>query len=176
MQFVVPEKVVTHFHLREGDSVGDFGAGSGYFVKALSRAVGASGKVYTFEIQKQLVEHVAAMARTEHLDNVEMLWCDIEMKDGCKLKEGVLDVAVLSNALFQFEDKSAALDEIRRLLRSGGKLFVLDWSESFGGMGPQTGDVVSEADAKTLVEQHGFHFERAFPAGEHHYGLAFRAV
>jgi ubiquinone/menaquinone biosynthesis C-methylase UbiE len=176
MQFVVPENVVTHFHLHEGDRVGDFGAGSGFFEKILSRIVGKTGKVYAFEIQKQLVERLADMARIERLDNVEVLWCDIEFPDGCKLKEGVLDAAVLSNTLFQFEDKGVALDEIRRLLRRGGKLLLLDWSESFGGMGPQMKDVVSETDARTLVEQHGFTFIQSFPAGAHHYGLAFHAA
>ncbi len=176
LQFVVPEKVVTHFHLREGDVVGDFGAGSGFFEKVLSRAVGASGMVYAFEIQKQLVERVAALARSEHLNNVEVLWCDLESSDGCTLKDGVLDAGVLSNALFQFDDKPAVLTAIRRLVRTGGKLLVIDWSESFGGMGPQQNDVVSEADAKTLIAQHGFTLMQTFPAGEHHYGLTFRAV
>jgi ubiquinone/menaquinone biosynthesis C-methylase UbiE len=176
MEFVVPEKVVTHFHLREGDVVGDFGAGSGFFEKSLSHAVGKTGKVYAFEIQKQLVERVSDMARSEHLDNVEVLWCDVEAKDGCKLKEGILDAGLLSNAIFQLEDKALALDEIRRMLRSGGKLFVIDWSESFGGMGPRQNDVLREANARTLVEQHGFSFTRSFPAGEHHYGLAFHVA
>lgn len=176
MQFVVPEKVVTHFHLREGDAIGDFGSGSGFFTKALSRAVGSTGKVYSFEIQKPLVERIADIARHEHLDNVEVLWCDIESKGGCKLKDGILDAALLSNALFQFSDRAAALGEVRRMLQSGGKLLMIDWSESFGGMGPQPSDVVPQADATALIERHGFHFERLFPAGEHHYGLAFRAV
>lgn len=176
MPFIVPEKAVTHFHLREGDVVGDFGAGSGFFEKALSRAVGKTGTVYAFEIQKRLVERIAEMARREHLENVNVLWCDLERHGGCTLKDGVLDTGLLSNALFQFGNQPAALDEMRRLLRTGGKLLVLDWRESFGGMGPQPSDVVSEIDARTLIEQHGFSVIRAFPAGEHHYGLAFRAV
>ena len=176
MQFVVPEKVVTHFHLREGDKVGDFGAGSGFFEKVLSYAVGRTGTVYAFEIQKQLAERIADMARREHLGNIEVLLCDLEMRGGCTLKNSVLDAGLLSNALFQFGDKETALDEIRHLLRAGGKLFVIDWSDSFGGMGPQPDDVVRDQDAKTLLEQHGFRFERTFPAGEHHYGLAFRAI
>lgn len=176
MQFVVPEKVVTHFHLREGDKVGDFGAGGGFFEKALSRAVGSTGRVYAFEIQKQLVERISEITRIERLKNVEVLWCDIETKEGCKLRDGILDAGLLSNTLFQLDNKAAALDEIRRLLHSGGKLLVIDWSNSFGGMGPRQSDVVSQVNATELVGQHGFQFERTFPAGEYHYGLAFRAL
>ena len=116
------------------------------------------------------------MARREHLGNIEVLWCDLEMRGGCTLKNSVLDAGLLSNSLFQFGDKETSLDEIQHLLRAGGKLFVIDWSDSFGGMGPQPDAVVKEQDAKALVEQHGFRFERTFPAGEHHYGLVFRAI
>lgn len=174
MRFVIPEHAVSHFHLREGDAVGDFGAGAGYFTKALSQAVGGTGVVYAFEIQKQLTEKLADLARTEHLSNVEIVWGDIEAQSGCKIPDGRLDAGVLVNALFQMEDKEAALREIARLIRPGGKLFVLDWSESFSGMGPQPGDVLTPDAARTLAEGAGFTFERDFPAGEHHYGLAFR--
>lgn len=32
-RFVVPDIVATHFHIREGDIIADFGAGSGFFLK-----------------------------------------------------------------------------------------------------------------------------------------------
>ena len=69
-----------------------------------------------------------------------------------------------------------AIKEMGRTIRSGGKFFVIDWTESFAGMGPQPGSVVTVADATALLEANGFVFEHEFPSGNHHYGLAFRKV
>lgn len=173
-RFVVPEVVATHFHLRPGDKVADFGAGRGFFTKTLSQMVGQEGTVYACEIQKQLVEAIGELARTEHLGNVSPVWCDIEELNGSKIPTDVLDAAIVVNSMFQFEDKGTALEEIKRTLRSGGKLFIIDWTESFGGLGPHPDQVLSESDARALAEQHGFVFERSFDAGDHHYGLALR--
>lgn len=172
-RFVIPEVVSTHFHLRDGDVVADFGAGSGHFARVLSRLVGP-GKVYALEIQKNLVETVGDMARRENLGNVEVVWCDLEVEGGTKLRDGSLDAGIVVNSLFQFEDRAAAMQEMVRTLRSGGKLFVIDWSESFGGMGPAPSDILEEHDARSLAESAGLVFERTFDAGGHHYGLAFR--
>ncbi|MFT5037351.1 MAG: ubiquinone/menaquinone biosynthesis C-methylase UbiE [Candidatus Azotimanducaceae bacterium] len=173
-RFVVPELVGTHFHLREGDVVADFGAGSGYFMKTLSKLVGSEGRVHACEIQKNLIETIADVARREHLGNIEILWGDLEELNGSKVPTDSLDAGILVNTLFQLEDKDTAFEEIKRALRNGGKLFVIDWSESFGGLGPQPDQVITESDAKAVAEQHGFTFERSFDTGDHHYGLAFR--
>ena len=173
-RFVIPEKAATHFHLREGDVVADFGAGSGYFIKILSELVGEEGRVYACEIQKNLVEAIGDLARRENLDNVSVLWGDIETQDGTKIGDNKLDVGILVNTLFQIEDKGVAVVEMSRALRSGGKLFVIDWSESFGGLGPQPDMIITEKDTRALFEQHGFVYERSFDTGDHHYGLAFR--
>lgn len=175
-RFVEPEKVVTHFHLRPGDTVADFGAGSGYFMPVLSRAVTNEGRVYACEIQKNLLEKLGDTVRRSGLSNVEILWCDIEAPGGSKITDGALDASILVNTLFQLENKPAALAEIARTLRVGGKLFVVDWSESFGGLGPQPAAVVTEGEARALVESAGFVYENTYDAGDHHYGLAFRKV
>jgi len=130
--------------------------------------------VYACEIQKNLVEAIGETIRTENLSNVEALWCDIEAVGGTKIEDDTLDAAIVVNTLFQMEDRSTAMKEVMRTLRSGGKLFVIDWSESFGGLGPQPGQVISEADVRDLCETEGFTFDRDFDSGDHHYGLAFR--
>jgi hypothetical protein len=55
-------------------------------------------------------------------------------------------------------------------------VFVIDWTDSFGGMGPRTADVVDKETATALFETQQFILEREFPAGDHHYGLAFRKI
>lgn len=175
-RFVHPDIVSSHFHFRSGDRVADFGAGAGYFIPALSRAVGPDGRVYACEIRKQLVQKIGQEIQASQLANVESLWCDFEEPKGTKLKADMLDGGVMVNVLFQLEDKVSALTEIARVLRKGGKLFIVDWTESFAGLGPHIDHVFSEAKARELAEQHGFRFERTFPAGEHHYGLAMRKV
>lgn len=173
-RFVIPEVAATNFHLREGDVVGDFGAGSGHFLPVLSRLVGAEGKVYALEIQKNLVENLEAKVRQEHLSNVEVVWGDFEEIGASKLEDGSLDAAVIVNALFQSDDKVTAVQEIVRTLRSGGKLLLIDWYESWAGLGPQSGNVLSADEAKSTIESQGLTLERTFDAGDHHYGLAFR--
>ncbi len=175
-KFAEPSTIATHFHLHAGDSVADFGAGSGHYMKPLSQAVGPQGRVYLCEIQKNLVDALGVRMHELRLTNVHPLWCDFESPNGTKHNDGTLDAGILSNTLFQILDKEIALAEIARVIRKGGKLFIIDWSDSFGGLGPQFQDVVREADAQKLVERAGFIVERTFPAGDHHYGLACRRV
>lgn len=172
--FIIPNVLVTNFHLRPGDKVGDFGAGLGNFAAALSRAVGSQGKIYACEIQRNLVEGLIDRASKERLGNLEVVWSDIEASNGTKIETGALDAGVAINLLFQIEDRAAALSEMARTLRPGGKFFLVDWSESWGGLGPQPGHLLSEASARSLAEAAGLTFERTFSAGDHHYGLAFR--
>ena len=175
-RFVIPDVVTSHFHLIEGDIIADYGAGSGFFLKALSQAVGETGRVFACEIQKPLVEKLGEQARLLGLSNIHPLWCDLEEANGIKIGNGELDAAILVNTLFLIEDKMTAITEMARTIRPGGKFFVIDWNESFAGMGPQAENVVNIEQATSLFESNGFVLDREFPAGDHHYGLAFRKL
>jgi len=175
-RFVEPELVVSHFHLKEGDVVADFGAGSGFFLKAVSTRVGENGLVYACEIQKPLVEKIADTARILGLYNVRPIWCDLEEAGGIKIPTGTLDVGILINTLFSIEDQATAVKEMSRTLRSGANFFVVDWTESFAGIGPTPNHVITAAAATALFEANGFVLERDYPTGDHHYGLAFRKI
>lgn len=156
-------------------TVADFGSGSGHYVLETARRIGNTGTVYAVDIQKNLLEKIKTEAGKNNLTNVEIVWADLEGPEGSRLASGAVDFLVISNILFQLRDKIGLAREASRVLKSGGRAAVIDWSESgTGGLGPAPSAVVAQKEAERIFTQEGFTEEREFPAGSNHYGLIFR--
>lgn len=153
--------------------VADFGTGSGAYALALSEAVGSSGRVYALDVQKTLLSRLKKQAEDAGRRNIEVVWCDLDTLGGTKLRDQLLDAAVVANVLFQSEHKEHFLREIKRVMKPKAELLLIDWSSSFAGMGPHQNQVVSEGRAKELLGKAGFIYKDAFFAGAHHYGLLY---
>lgn len=174
MAFSNPELIIRNAGIFDGMAVADFGCGVGYYTFPLARKVGDGGRVYAIDIQRGLIE---ALKRSADAGGYRMIDCivgDIDEPGGTKLKDGVADIVVLANVLSQVDDLPALAAEARRVLAKGGRALVVDWNDSFGGVGPHPEDVVARKEADGLFRDAGFSFERAIPdAGDHHYGLVY---
>jgi ubiquinone/menaquinone biosynthesis C-methylase UbiE len=173
--FSNPRENVLQLGLREGMRVGDFGAGSGHYARAAAAAVGTNGKVYAIDVQEDILKHLKLNTGIAHRGIIETVWGDIEKLGGTHLREASLDAVILSNTLFQIENRFGLLGEIRRVLKSGGKLMLIDWAGSYGGIGPDPKKIVTEHEAEALFINGGFHKVKSFRAGPHHYGILFTA-
>ena len=174
MRFADPKANIHAFRLGPGMLVADFGAGIGAYTLAAAHAVGRRGRVYAIDVQQELLGRIKSAASREKLENVEIVWGDIESKGGSKLPDESVDAVIISNALFLMEHKDGAVEEVSRILRKKGKALVIDWKDSFGGLGPVESAVITEKEARALFERHGFLPERDIQAGAHHYGIVFK--
>ena len=172
--FSDPKTNLEQFGLEKGMKVADLGVGSGFYVVAAARMVGDLGRVFGVDVQKELVAEVKRTAEKEKLENVEVIWGDIEKAEGTKIKEAQLDAVIVSNVLFQVEDREGLIKEIARILKPGGKVLVVDWMDSFAGMGPSRTSVVTQEVAESLFVNLGFRVEKRIDAGDHHYGFVAR--
>jgi len=172
--FTNPAQNILHLGLKEGMRVADFGAGTGAYSKAVSPKVGYTGKVYAIEVQKDLVKKLESELKHWGLSNVECIWGDIERRGGTKIADHLMDRVIISNVLFQAEDKLGLIDETRRILKKDGEVLLIDWSESFGGMGPTSQNIVTEAMAREMFEKRGFKFGEKISTSAHHYGIIFK--
>lgn len=155
--------------------VGDFGAGTGHYARAAAAIVGPSGKVYAIDVQEDILKHLKLNTHAHHQSTIETVWGDIEKAGGTHLRDASLDAVLLANVLFQVEDHDALLAEVKRTLKPGGKLMVVDWAGSYGGIGPAEDQVVTEHNAEAFFINGGFHKVKSFRAGPHHYGIVFTA-
>lgn len=174
--FSDPEKNITQFALASGMQVADFGSGSGFYSMAAARAVAPTGQVFAVDIQKDLLQKLQNGARQSHIGNINIVWGDLEHLGGTKLRENSLDAVIAANIFFQIENKDALCLEIKRVLRLLGRVMVIDWSDSFGGLGPIPKDVVTKEQIIALFADHGLKLDKEISAGTQHYGLIFRKL
>lgn len=151
--------------------VADFGSGSGAYVHLIAERLAHSGHVYAIDVQQDLLRRIKNDSHKRGFANVETVWGDLERPHGSKLVADHADRVLISNLLFQLEDKDIPLREAYRILKLGGIIGIVDWSESFGGLGPQKHDVVKKESAIKYMTDAGFELVREFDAGAHHYGL-----
>ena len=166
--FSDPSSNLSKFGLKDGMKVVDLGSGSGFYTFEAAKRVGSSGRVYSIDVVKELLERIRAIGVANKLRNIEVIWGNAEKIGGTKLGEGIADRVIASNVLFQIEKPDDFVLEIKRILKPGGKVLVIDWSE-MSALSPKT--LVKASDAQVLFEKAGFKLDQSFDAGQHHYGL-----
>ncbi len=173
MNFSDPQKNIESIGIGEGSVVVDLGSGSGFYSMIAAQKVGPEGRVYAVDVQKELLDRLKTNAENQHLNNIEIIWGDVERVGGSKVGTGIADVVLVCNILFQLEDKESIVTEALRLCRPNGRVCVIDWTDSHFGLGPDESMIVTEQQAKSLFSKQ-FELDKSFDAGEHHYGLVFR--
>jgi len=165
--FTDPLKNLKALGLKEDNIVADLGAGTGHY-SIIAGALVPRGKVYAVELQKDFLETIKNKVKEAHLENVEIIWGNVEKIGGTKIGNNIIDAVIASNILFQVEDKDKFIEEIKRILKSKGKVLLIDWSES-SVMG--TTVVISKNKAREMFEKKGFVLDREIDAGDNHYGI-----
>jgi len=169
--FTDPIKNLKALGLRDNDIIADLGAGTGFYSVAAGALV-PKGKVYAVEIVKDFLMTIKNKVKEAHLNNVEIIWGNIEKKDGTKIGDNIVNIVIASNVLFQIEDKEQFVLEIKRILKKEGRVLLIDWSPDSSALSFKM--AISKNKMREIFEKKGFIFEREINAGAHHYGMIFR--
>jgi ubiquinone/menaquinone biosynthesis C-methylase UbiE len=127
-----PHPVITRERLREileprpGERVLEVGPGTGYYTLELAEWLGHEGAVEIFDLQQEMLDHTIRRARERGLWNVNPTQGDARE---LPYEDDSFDAAILVATLGEIPDQDAALREVARVLRPGGRLIV---GELFG--------------------------------------------
>jgi ubiquinone/menaquinone biosynthesis C-methylase UbiE len=158
------EQVISALRLQAGMQVADVGAGQGDWSKTLARAVGEQGHVFATEIKEEHVRRIRErLARAGFANVTTVLGSDLEtgLPDDC------CDAILLRRVYHHFTEPERMRAELRRALRSGGRLAVIEirtqkhWGglpgvPDRGGHGIDPDDLREEmeSDGWTVLDQH----------------------
>ena len=175
------KQVLEKAGVTSGMKVGDFGCGGmGYFSLTAAELVGsgppkveASGVVYAVDILKTVLKGVEEIAKARGLDNVKIIWSNLEIYGATKIEGASLDIGFLINTLFQTKNDEAIIKECVRMIKPGGKLLVIDWKSGKANFGPATRDRVDVGLVKKVALDLGLREAESFDAGKYHWAMVF---
>ena len=111
--------------LRPGERVLDVASGSGDLAQAFARRVGPAGEVWATDINRSMLER----GRDRLLDTgclTPAVQCDAER---LPFRAASFDCVAVGFGLRNMTNKEAALADMTRVLRPGGRLLVLEFSK-----------------------------------------------
>jgi SAM-dependent methyltransferase len=127
-----PHPLITRERLRAtlapapGERILEIGPGTGYYTLDLAEWVGPEGTLEIFDIQQEMLDHAMGRVGERGLANVTATQGDAQ---ALPFDDASIDAVVLTTVLGEIPDQDAALREITRVLRPGGRLIV---GELFG--------------------------------------------
>lgn len=148
---VKPKELLKEAGLKAGDTVLDFGVGTGFFAVSALEIIGENGKLFGTDISKDMLEYTKE--RTENFSNVELILSD---ENEIPVKEKNVAFAMMAFVLHELPNKEKVLSQIKRILKPGGELLIIDWSTENIKKGPPVNDRISLENASKLLKETGF--------------------
>lgn len=108
--------------LGEGDTVLDIACGPGNFTREFAKAVGPDGLAVGIDASRTMLERGGEELRRAHASNLTLIRGDAT---ALPFRDASFDATCCFAALHLFPDPFAALDEMRRVLKPGGRIALM---------------------------------------------------
>jgi ubiquinone/menaquinone biosynthesis C-methylase UbiE len=142
-------EIVAAAAAKPGMAVADVGAGTGLFTLLFAKAVKPGGRVYAVDISQAFIEYIRERAKDEGLDNVTAI---LTGGTETELPEAALDLVYTCDTYHHFEHPAQTLQSIRKALKPGGRLVVIDFEKIPGETHQQRMEHV-RADKSAVIRE-----------------------
>ncbi len=153
----ITEQTLELMDIQPGDRILDLGCGTGWASRRMAR-IATTGEVVGLDVADEMLRR--AEQASSAFRNVRYAWGSVEnIPEADNAFSKVLSV----ESFYYYADQGKALDELRRVMSPGAKLFILInlYKDNHYSLRWQTElkvpvQALSEAEYKTLLQKHGF--------------------
>ena len=118
-----PDQRLKPFNLRKGQTVIDYGSGTGRHLKQASEMVGENGSVYAVDIHELAIESARRRVEKFNLKNVKPLLTDGKTVN---IPSNTADIIYCLDMFHMVKDTNGFLKELNRMIKPGGVLYLED--------------------------------------------------
>lgn len=166
-----PDRVLSNLNLSSCQVLADVGCGEGHFTLPAARLLAPGGTVVAIDLSQESLGACKRNAQAAGLRNVTTVLA--EEDDEYPVATASADVALMVDVYHECDPTSGVLREVRRILKPGGILLLVDWLPQDTEGGPPQEQRVEPQDAIEEFTVAGFVLQGACEAGHGHYALKF---
>jgi predicted methyltransferase len=150
-----PNRIMDILGVKEGSSVADIGAGSGWFTVRAAKRVGSGGVVYAADINRDYLVYIEKRAKREGLQNIRVI---LGKEDDPLLPDKSVDAVLLLKTYHEVAQPIRLLKRTRATMRAGALLGIIDRNGKGDDHGLDKEVVIQEAERAgfVLVDQYDF--------------------
>jgi arsenite methyltransferase len=165
-----PHEVVMSLGIKEGETIADIGAGSGYFAFRFSHHVGDNGRVYAVDINPDMIVYMNRRIRDLKVKNVVTI---LSAPDDPLLMDGSIDRFFICETWHHIQNKTQYLALMKKMLKPGGQVIMLDFQKKDLPVGPPNEMKIAREDVIKQMQATGFKLEKENNFLPYHYFLIF---
>ena len=150
-----PNRIMDILGIREGSSVADIGAGSGWFTVRAARRVGSAGLVYAVDINRDYLDYIENRSKRENLTNIHVI---LGKEEDPLLPEKSVDAVLLLKTYHEVTQPIRLLKKTRASMRTGALLGIIDRNGKGDDHGLDKEVVIKEVERAgfVLINQYDF--------------------
>jgi ubiquinone/menaquinone biosynthesis C-methylase UbiE len=153
-----PEQIMDALGIADGSTVADVGAGGGYFTVRLAPRVGPNGVVWANDVQEYMIEAIKRRVAKDVAKSIRNVKTVLGTNSDPKLPAGTFDAIIMLETFSEVRRNGSPvlfLENVRKALRDGGRVGIIDYKTDGGGPGPDeerptAGSIVAAAERAGL--------------------------
>lgn len=144
------EEVLTLMDIKEHEVVADLGCGNGYLsIPILNKA----NHLFAVDIEPKMLELLRERVNETSKDNISYINSDLEQ---INIIDKKIDKAVVAFVAHEIPNLEKAIAELKRILKTNGVIFVIDWEAIDMENGPPKHERIPSEKLHEIFEDNGF--------------------
>lgn len=160
-----PDKIISLLPIEPDHAVMDVGCGNGFFSFPLAGYL-ARGRLYAVDMQDGMLQDIRDRVAAENIGNIEVV---LSRESDIPLPKAGLNGVFSAFMFHETLDQAGFLRLLKRLLKPGGWLAMLEWHKREMESGPPVSERIAEEECLSLLEAAGFMLASRPYLSEEHY-------
>lgn len=171
-RFLNPESLLKLVPILPGMVIADFGCGNGYYSVAAGKLAGNKGEVYAVDLLEEALSQTSTLAQLVGVRSITTKQANLENFGSSEISSTSCDLVIMASLLHQVENKENPIREAYRVLKTGGKILVVEWKPE-SPFGPEVKNRLKVDEVHTLLQDQGFRPFGELAAGAFHFAWVY---